>query len=515
MSPEGGPKDELPPEIQRSEPKTNSTNFKGNTITLFTNEYLVLHNATQEILLSPLPKKQPEYKLKGKSIEITLPDSLQENTTYALNFGKSITDNNEGNVLENYRFVFSTGPTIDSLKIKGKALDAYNGRPIENAGVFIYPSSQETKFWKVDPVNYAKTKTDGTFTLYNLKPGTYSILVLADKNQDFKFQADKEYYGIPLQNTLELKADTNTLQIQAIYCAKDWGDTLYITSSLWEDNRQLYAKLNRPTKDATIRSLDPRFTLLNTQWNLQQDSVCTWLNTPVLEGDSIKIELSSELGKDTISYFGKPERKNKKKGVALKPLKTQWVTSSKAQISNVFPVSTLQATDTLWLNDSTKILVTWFRDSIDHRILTLDYSAPESSQPIAILRAGKIKDIYDTENDSVPFVLNYKAKENYGNLELVLKDSLNRKGFIVLLNKAGKETVYPLTTTNPKLNFALIDPDKYRLKFIWDKNQDGLWTPGNNSTNVQPEEVYFYPEIIDLRANWDTNIEWILPSKLD
>ena len=330
MSPEGGPKDVTPPVILKTSPANNSTNFSGKIITLYTDEFIQMQNASQEILMAPLPKKQPEYKLRGRNLEITLPDSLNENTTYAINFGKAIKDNNEGNVLNNYRFVFSTGSTIDSLEIKGKALDAYTGKAIENAGVLVYPKQDTGKFWLQDPVNFAKTNSNGEFTVSNLKANAYQLLVLVDKNQNFEFDENLEIYGFAdTLAVVNLLPDSVAKNIGVFYCAQQWPDTLYIKTASWVDNKQLNAKINRVCLNCTVKSLSPNYTLVNTQWSQYKDSLNTWLSASLPEGDSVKIELSQGSVKDTITFFGRPKRKStKKKLQSLKLIKDNWVVGS-------------------------------------------------------------------------------------------------------------------------------------------------------------------------------------------
>ena len=60
----------------------------------------------------------------SKVLKIKILDTLKDNTTYSFNFGNSILDNNEGNLFPNYKYVFSTGSYIDSLTLKGTAIDA-------------------------------------------------------------------------------------------------------------------------------------------------------------------------------------------------------------------------------------------------------------------------------------------------------------------------------------------------------------------------------------------------------
>ena len=117
--PTGGEKDEDAPLLEKSSPENYSTNFNGKEIKLVFDEYVKLKDLNSQLIVSPPLKNNPLITPVGtasKTITIKLLDTLKENTTYSFNFGQSVTDNNEGNVFNNFKFVFSTGPIIDSLK---------------------------------------------------------------------------------------------------------------------------------------------------------------------------------------------------------------------------------------------------------------------------------------------------------------------------------------------------------------------------------------------------------------
>ena len=126
--PTGGPKDSIPPRLVSASPTLNSTNVKGNKITLTFNEYIDLKEAQTNVLISPLPKKQPSIDFKLKTVTVKLKDTLLPNTTYSINFGNAIVDNNEGNPLKDFTYVFSTGNQIDSFTLSGKVILAETGK---------------------------------------------------------------------------------------------------------------------------------------------------------------------------------------------------------------------------------------------------------------------------------------------------------------------------------------------------------------------------------------------------
>ena len=124
VTPSGGPKDEKAPVVLEASPENNSTNFKGKTIHLTFDEFIVLNNPSNNVLISPPMNKKPTYRTSGKTLIIRFEEPLRPNTTYSINFGDAIKDLHEGNVFKGYTFNFATGESIDSLSLQGKVISA-------------------------------------------------------------------------------------------------------------------------------------------------------------------------------------------------------------------------------------------------------------------------------------------------------------------------------------------------------------------------------------------------------
>ena len=117
-SPTGGPKDETPPEVILSIPDNKAVNSRPEVLEITFSEFIVLKNLNEELVISPPLKEKPVTRIRNKTLVVDLNNELMDSTTYTFNFGNAIADNNEGNALDDYEFVFSTGPAIDSLAIK-------------------------------------------------------------------------------------------------------------------------------------------------------------------------------------------------------------------------------------------------------------------------------------------------------------------------------------------------------------------------------------------------------------
>ena len=192
VSPQGGPKDVVPPQIDTLQSTPfGQTNFKGKQITLTFNEWISLDNP-QQILISPPLKRRADISLKNKSVVVRWTDTLRENTTYSLSFGKAIRDYTEGNVAQNLRFAFSTGSVIDTLRTEGNVADALTGIAVKEVLVQLYDTFQDSVVRKQSPNYFAITDETGHFSIENVKAGTYKIIALKDVNSNYRYDQDGE-----------------------------------------------------------------------------------------------------------------------------------------------------------------------------------------------------------------------------------------------------------------------------------------------------------------------------------
>ena len=127
-----------------------------------------------EIFFSPPLETNAKYKTRGKSLHIVFQEELKENTTYTIYFGNAIIDITEKNPKTNYEFVFSTGPEIDSLSVRGEVLNGFDLKAENEVLVLLYYDNNDTVPLDslpllVRPVSATRTDKEGHFQLNNLK----------------------------------------------------------------------------------------------------------------------------------------------------------------------------------------------------------------------------------------------------------------------------------------------------------------------------------------------------------
>jgi hypothetical protein len=194
-SPSGGPRDRTPPVVVKSVPVNGAKNFRGNKLEIVFNEYVVLDNINEKFMVSPPMKRKPRVLIKGKAVEVELYDKLKDSTTYTFYFRDGIKDLNEGNILQNYQFVFSTGPVIDSLSVTGNIYNANNLEVPEKTEVLLYRELADSNVVKHLPEYISNVDQTGYFRIDNVRPGTYRLYGLKDGDNSKTYNLSDEEFA--------------------------------------------------------------------------------------------------------------------------------------------------------------------------------------------------------------------------------------------------------------------------------------------------------------------------------
>ncbi len=195
VPPSGGPKDTLPPVLIKADPEMRALHINSNKIVLTFDEYIDLKDITKNLIVSPVPKQMPTIYSHLKVITITVKDTLQPSTTYAFNFGKAVTDVNEGNILKNFTYIFSTGNYVDSIRYSGRVIMANTGKPDSTLMVILYSQLFDSAVAKVKPRYITRLDSAGNFTFNNLKPDVYRLYALEDQSGMHEYTSKSQIFA--------------------------------------------------------------------------------------------------------------------------------------------------------------------------------------------------------------------------------------------------------------------------------------------------------------------------------
>lgn len=249
-APTGGPRDSIAPVLVTAVPKLLTTNFNGNKITLLFDEYINVLDVQKNVIVSPFPKTFPIIDFKLKTVTVKLKDTLLANTTYAINFGNAIVDNNEGNIFKEFTYVFSTGKTIDSLKLTGTVLMAETGRPDSTLQALLYRNANDSSVQKRKPDYISKVNAAGKFTFTNLSEGTYRLYALKDGDGGKTYNSKIESFAF-LNNDVVVGGKTDSIMLYAYEEEKEKKKPATITVTKAADKKIKYTPsvANNSTQD--------------------------------------------------------------------------------------------------------------------------------------------------------------------------------------------------------------------------------------------------------------------------
>lgn len=505
----GGAKDTIAPKITYSTPENFKTNFNGNEIKIVFDELIKVKNINKQLIISPPMKKQPVIIPQGnasKFISIKILDTLQPNTTYSFNFGQSITDNNEGNPYSQFKYVFSTGSYVDSLTVVGKIKDAYEQKPDNFVSVMLYDAKTftDSTVYKETPL-YVTNTLDSlkVFSLENLKEGTYKIVAMKDKSSNNIYNPAIDKIGflddpitIPTTDMFELELFQEKKPFKAEKPTQESNNKLYLGYEGNFKNTKVTATYQNKEVPIKITKFPEK----------NKDSVQIFY--PNIKMDSLEINVSN--GTYSKNFVAKlkdlkeaDSLKIEKKSNSLLAFRDPLVLKSST------PLIKIDNSKIKLINkDSVAVSFTSNYNDFDQEI-SIDFKKDEDEKYKIEILPGAFVDFYEKTNDSLKYNLSTKQIADYGNLKINLT---NVKRFPVIVELLEKDNVLYKMSSADKTSFFFetIEPKQYTVRIIYDENANNEWDTGNYLAKKQAEEIIYFPKLIDVRANWDVEQEFVL-----
>lgn len=576
--PDGGPYDETPPKFVRANPEPGAINNKRKKISIEFDEYIKLEKASEKVIFSPPQQESPELKVNGHRVSVEYMDSLRPNTTYTIDFGDAIVDNNEGNPLGNFAYTFSTGPTIDTMEVSGTILNAQDLEPIKGIQVGLHQNLNDSAFTTLPFDRISRTDSRGHFVIRGIAPGSYRIYALMDGNQNYIFDSKTE--AIAYQDSLVIPSTTGAVRQDTIWHENDTlhydtiyqvnytrflPDNLLLRAFKEENNLQYLVKSEREqtyrfslyfnTKAdtlPTVKGLDfdekDAFIIENTERN---DTIRYWIkDTTLCECDTLTLQLgylaTDTLGKlvprtDTLRMVNKINRqrrlamaeearkekekerkKRAKKGdtlaVETKFLKISVDAPSSLDLNRNITLTfdePLESIDTTAIHISQKVDTIWEERPF---IFLADSVVPRKYQILADWQPGQeyrlnidslgFKGIYGLYTNKVENTLKVKTLEDYGTLYLNIVGA-GPHAIVQLLNSTDAVVRQQPVSDKKTCDFYFLQPGtKYYIRLFNDDNNNGVWDTGNYADKIQPEEVFYFPKVWEMKANFEFEETW-------
>jgi uncharacterized protein (DUF2141 family) len=510
--PTGGERDSTPPKVLSVSPPDSMLNFVGNEIVFKFNEFVQIENPQQTVLITPSPKEFPSIVARKKELVIKFKEALLDSTTYSISFNNGLKDLNEGNPLENFTYVFSTGPTLDSLILKGNLFFSETTTFPPNTFVGLYKNLDDSVLYKQKPDYIFNLKSEGPFQFNNLKAGSFRCFALSDKNFNFIYDLPSEFVGFA-KDIIIISADS--VQTLDLTLFKSLESKFRISNySNTFTNGGGFIELNKPIDFNTkwaLKESNNSLKILFSELNEERNIINFWL-------DNLKEKVNYKLGLfikdemvDSINVVSKSisesnsflslttTQLNKLKIVDIKPDNILILKSS-------IPLDSNQCLNEAFLMDSISRRVKKIGYLVDNQFITINDVVLDTSYNQLIFPKNSLVSFNGLTNDSIVFNLKSVKANDLGSLKLSFElpsDSINYIIKIYNTNAGFSEIIRVNKVSNFIWFKENLFPGNYNLEIVFDENFDGLFTNGSINDFKMPEYKFSYSKPITLKNNWD------------
>ena len=586
--PDGGEYDEIPPKVVSAFPAERATGVQTRKARINFDEYIKLQNASEKVIVSPPQLEPANIRADGKRIKIDFNDSLMPNTTYTVDFGDAIEDNNEGNPMGNYTYSFSTGDDIDTMEVSGTVLNAEDLEPVKGMLVGLYPldSNLTDSILRTTPFSrVSRTNGSGRFTIKGVKPGKYRAYALDDKDANFVFSQKSEkiaFDSVIFETSCKRDVRMDTIRrdtieydsIRVVPYTHFLPDDLVLLSFLEDGQDQHLLKNERTDPEVfrlyftapadtlpVIKGLNFDESCLVCEASEKNDTLTYWITdtTYYRQQDTLKFELSF-MATDTtgvlspytekleivpkntwakkwkeqskkIEEWNKEREKKIKKAKKPLPHEENPYTKTFLEVS-CKPTGALDpnqnprftAKEPLAKVDTTKIHFYIKQDSDWIPAPFLFLPSNNDKKVYTLYAEWDSKEKYKFSADSCAFTsvmgnstkpmryeFSVKPDEDYGSIFIhILAPDSNI--IVQLLNRSDKPVATQKADKDGHADFFYTKPGDYYVRCFIDANQNGIWDTGNYDEGRRPEEVFYFPQKLSLKANWDLEQDWAIRS---
>lgn len=516
----GGKKDNDAPKAINYYPVNASLNFSKKVIEVQFDEYIVIKDIANQFIITPQTKETPDIQAMGKKLRITFNEPLLPNTTYKLAFGNAISDLNESNVIQNFEYIFSTGPTLDSLQLNGQVLSAVNQKAVSQSLIGLYNmKANDSIIYKEKPLYITKSDEAGKFSFNYLPNSLFKIIAIRDQNKNLVYDGSDE--EIAFTKDLVNTQDSNFISLVMF---KEVPSKNFIKRSYSPEYGKGHIIFNKPQLDIKeVRGVG----LIDYYQSITKDTLTLYYANKF---DTLETFIKYESRKEDTVYI-----KINNKDAFAKQIKSNGLKYIvRASFSQTLPFYELPVFelntpfDFKNLNEDRMTLIektdsgskvvssTIINDKGWITSFKIQYAFKPETNYTVIFNKSFMQNDEQRINDSVTFQFKTTVVDDYAQLKLKLFFPKKENYIVFLLNDKEqiinqKQVELSLTSASEKIiEYKNLIPGSYLLRIVEDANKNGLFDMGNYFLKQQPEIIFVNPTPIKLLAGWEIENEWIV-----
>jgi hypothetical protein len=506
-TPTGGLKDEIPPRLLGTLPADQSVNVKGRIVELYFDEWIEVKSLKQNLQITPLSENNYKQRLKRNILTLEFEKDFEPNTTYTFEFGEAIQDITERNKAQNIRIAFSTGDFIDSLTVQGRVVRSLQNSAVQGAVVSLYPKGDTLDIDSGKPMYFTRTDSSGLYNLRNIKEGEYKIYALYEPKHNLIYQKNKQEIVAFLEAPLTIDQHKDSINFALTHYDLD---TLEIGKM--RARKQFFeVRTNKIFTNYSVKFDSSHYDTLIYHQQMEQNIIFFGKNG---ETDSVDLHLLVE---DSLGMTAEQDIRIKINSVK-KPAKIEFAHPEIPSSGTAF----LPTDDFAFKLRFTKPVVLTYPDSISYaidgdtlgRILPQKYftwnhnktlldiktDLKYDSTIVIDLKKGTFMSVENDSSQAKELKYSLANVEDFGTVAGTVLG--NESHFILqILDKSG--IVLQEIKNTKQFKFENIPKGDVRIRVLIDKNQNGKWDKGDFRQRIMPEKVIYYPEAIEVRANWE------------
>lgn len=534
VAPGGGALDKTPARVVKYVPDSASLNFKSKSIVFVFDEYIQLKDLNNQLIISPPLEYIPDIDVKNKTLTLTFDkaERLKPNTTYSINLGNALQDIHENTPIDNFKYIFSTGSFIDSLTVQGKVQNSFDHKAEKDILVMLYSDFNDSSVYKRTPDYFGKTKEDGAFKINNIRQGKYKLLALKDANANYKYEGDAESIGF--YDTL---VDVSEKKNIAIEMFQQPAKKLFLKKWYSSFGKAQFI-FNKPVDTVILKPLNHTFDSKDffVEYSKNRDTLNYWFRNS--EKDSLILQLSDGIKIiDTVAFkvIKRDDAVNSKRT----PFKFRLLSNPAGSfdLNGVFALVFSNPIDPVLFNNMTGKEIRLMEDTVLYKghislfydlkslsTITVNMKALNNENspvitPVKLkentayhlfIAPGTFTDIFGLPNDTIKIDFKTREEKQYGSVKLKIDVPEIKMGAYIIQLLDEKENIVRAVSIKKSetLTYIYLIPRKYKLKVIVDENGNGKWDTGNLLQHRQPERTIYNAEPVNIRANWDFELEW-------
>ena len=521
-SPIGGAKDSIAPKMIASNIDTTRVNVPRNTkeLRIDFDEYIQLKDISKNLIISPPIKytKIIPSSTGNKYLEIQWKDTLQANTTYNFNFGNSIVDLNESNVLPYFNFAFSTGEKLDDLYISGTVSDALGN--LKNSegkdknlvvGLF---QVKDTMNYRQKPYYISKADEDGYFELNYLTPGKYRIIGFDDENSNSIYDIGKENVAFQ-KDEINLEASISGLKLKIFPSKKEvrYKEMSIVTGGVlmtFEGNPE----------NVNVKTVGDKPADYKVRHKPKSDSIKIWFdaakeNIGATVSENLRFSYDTGSKQDTVSIFYKKPAKDDM--TITNPFSNKLAPETDFRFTSNYIIDKIQPENWKLVSDSIVQDFTAGISELDSTQVMIRSNFVVGKKYQLTVPKNTLGSFYKRLSESVRFDFEVAKAEDFGSFSAHLTNLPSQKFWIQLLDDKN-EPAYQKYTNLADVKFVNLKPGAYKLRILVDNNENGVWDSSDFAKEISAEDVYLFKKVgdkevmtkVNIRPMWEINENWDL-----